>query len=150
MKFLLLSLFVMVVSCSKKSDKLLTPESALKDFVDARVGNVVDKDFILERVTGKMLENFKAMSKEELARFWDMKNIQSDSFKILEKRCEAQSCTLSYSVGYSTSSDNKKAFISSVQKEAYLVQVGENWLISDVKNISTYHESLEPINPLVP
>jgi hypothetical protein len=150
MKLLALSLFLVFASCTKPNQNLLTPETALKDFVDTRVGKVIDKDFILQRVTGKLLESFKAMDQAELNQFWDMKNIQSDSFKILEKRCQEKSCTLTYSVGYSTKQQQKVAFISQVQKEALMVQVDEKWLISDVQNVSTYHESLEPINPLQP
>lgn len=143
MKFLALAIFLVSVSCTKK---LETPETALKDFVDARVGKVIDKDFILDRVTGKMLENFKGMNEAELSRFWDMKNVQSDSFKILEKRCQEKSCTLTYSVSYSTKEQDKVAFFSQVQKEAEMVQVDDKWLISEVTNVSTFHESLEPIN----
>lgn len=150
MKVFAITLLLIFASCSKPNEKLLTPETALKDFVDSRVGQTVDKDFILERVTGKLLESFKAMNQVELNQFWDMKNIQSDSFKILEKKCQDQSCTLTYTVGYSTKNQDKVAFQTQVQKEALLVQVDKKWLISDVQNISTLHESLEPINPLQP
>ena len=147
MKIFVLALTLMLCACQKKIE---TPESTLKNFVDARVGKVIDRDFILDRVTGKMLENFKSMSPEELARFWNMKNIQSDSFKILEKSCQADKCILTYSVGYSTKNQDKVQFVSVVEKIAELVQVDDRWLISDVNNVSTYHESLEPINPLQP
>ena len=140
----------MLSACSKPNKNLLSPETALKDFVDTRVGKVIDKEFILERVTGKLLDSFKAMNETELKTFWDMKNIQTESFKILQKKCQDQSCTLTYSVGYSTKNQDKIAFTSNVQKEALMVQVDEKWLISDVKNVSTYHESLEPINLLQP
>lgn len=150
MRIWALIVFFMLSACSKPNKNLLTPETALKDFVDFRVGKVIDKEFILERVTGKLLENFKAMNEAELKKFWDMKNIQSESFKILEKKCKDQNCTLTYSVGYSTKNQDKVAFISKVQKEALMVQVDDKWLISDVQNVSTYHESLDPINLLKP
>lgn len=147
MKVLILALTLVLSACQKNIE---TPEASLKDFVDARMGKVVDREFILARVTGKMLENFKTMSETELARFWDMKNIQSESFKILEKSCQPHKCILTYSVGYSTKNENKVQFVSVVQKIAEMVLVDDRWLISDVNNVSTYHESLEPINPLQP
>jgi hypothetical protein len=126
----------------------LSPEAALKDFVDSRIGKVVDRDFVLERVTGKMLQSFENMAAEDFEKFADMKNIKMDSFKILSKSCQDKKCFMTYSVSYLSKADDKVQFSSEVKKIAEMVQVDNKWLISDVSNIKTYHESLEPINPL--
>ena len=42
--------------------------------------------------------------------------------------------------------NDKAAFSSEVKKIAELNLVTGKWLIADVTNIKTYHESLDPIN----
>lgn len=145
MKFSILFLILMLVAC-QKNDK--SPEAALRDFVDSRIGQVVDKEFVIERVTGKMLESFQHMSQDDFEKFADMSNIKTDSFKILSKSCQQSRCFLTYTVSYLTRQDKETRFTSEVKKIAEMVQVEDKWLIADVSNIKTYHESLEPINPL--
>ena len=146
MKFSLLLTLICLFSCSKKPEIPANPDEALKAFIDARVGKVIDKDFILDRITGKMLAEFKAMDEAELKHFWSMQNVQTDSFKMVDKKCEPTHCSLTYSVGYSTKTDGRVAFVSNVNKIAQMELVDNQWLISDVQNVSTHHESLEPIN----
>ena len=145
MKYLLLFVLLFVVSCLKTD---LSPEAALKDFVDSRVGQVIDKKFVLDRVTGKMLQSFENMSDEDFLKFADMKNVKADSFKILSKSCQDKKCFLTYSIGYQTKQADKTQFVSEVKKIAEMVMLDNKWLIADVTNIKTYHESVEPINPL--
>ena len=142
--FVLIPLFVFA-SCMKNE---LGPEAALKEFVESRIGKVIDRDFVLQRVGGKMLQSFKNMSQENFEKFADMKNIKSDSFKVLAKSCEPSKCFITYSVSYVTLKENKPQFSSEVKKIVELVRVENKWLIADVSNIKTYHESLEPINAL--
>ena len=145
MKLISFVYILLLVSCMKND---LSPEAALKDFVDSRIGKVVDREFVLERVTGKMLQSFENMATEDFEKFADMKNIKMESFKILSKSCHDKKCFITYSVSYLTKTDDKAQFSSEVKKIAEMVQVESKWLISDVSNIKTYHESLEPINPL--
>ena len=77
-----------------------------------------------------------------------LKNIKIDSYKMLSKSCQDKKCFITYSVSYLTKIDDKAQFSSEVKKIAEMVQIENKWLISDVSNIKTYHESLEPINPL--
>jgi hypothetical protein len=144
MRFFFILLFVFA-SCTKNE---LGPEAALKDFVESRIGKVIDRDFVLERVGGKMLQNFKEMSQENFDKFADMKNIKSNSFKVLSKSCEQSKCFIRYSVSYVTMIKEKAQFSSEVQKIVELIQVEKKWLIADVSNIKTYHESFEPIDAL--
>ena len=146
MKYNFILLLFLFASCLATD---LSPESALKDFIDSRIGKLVERDFVLERVTGKMLQSFENMSDEDFLKFADMKNIKADSFKILSKSCQENKCFITYSISYLTKNvENKTIFSSEVKKIAELVKVENKWLIADVSNIKTYHESLEPINPL--
>lgn len=141
MKFLVFSLIVLA-ACSQNDQ---TPESALKDFIEARMGNIVTKDAVLARVTGPMKASLEGISDEEFQKSADLRNIKQDSFKVLNKECKSDKCTLTYSVSYQTSQDNKAAFKSEVKKIAEVQQIEGKWLISEVSNIKTFHESVDPI-----
>lgn len=145
MRFFYLLSLLLVASCI--SDPR-SPEAALKDFIDSGVGKVVTRDFVLQRVTGKMLVSFENMAEEDFAKFADMRNIKAESFKVLSKSCQQKTCFLTYSVGYLTKKDDKTVFTSEIKKIAEVIEVDKKWLISDISNIKTYHEALEPISPL--
>lgn len=138
-------LLVFLTSCLQDNH---SPEGALKNFVESRMGSVVTRDFILERVTGKMRQSFENMSDEDFAKFADLRNIKRDSFKILSKSCQEKRCFITYSTAFVTKEEEKSVFTSEVKKIAEIVSVDGRWLIEDVSNIKTYHEALEPINPL--
>lgn len=137
-------LLMILTSCLQDN---LSPESTLKSFVESRMGNVVTREFILEKVTGKMKQSLENISDEEFTKFADMRNVRKDSFKVLSKSCQAKTCYLTYSVSYQTVDNDKSTFNSEVKKIAEIVNEDGKWLIADVSNIKTYHESLEPINP---
>ena len=88
------------------------------------------------------------MSDEDFIKFSDLKNVERNSFKVLSKSCQEKKCFVTYSLAYTTNTDGKAMFISEVKKIAEILNIDGKWLISDVSNIKTYHESLEPINPL--
>jgi hypothetical protein len=141
----LIPLLLILVGCLEDN---LSPEAALKTFVESRMGKVVTREFVLEQVTGKMKQSLENISEEEFNKFADMRNIKKDSFKVVSKSCQEKKCFITYSVGYQTSNENKATFTSEVKKIAEIVNEDGKWLIADVSNIKTYHESLEPINPL--
>lgn len=144
MKWLLPLLFILT-SCLEDN---LSPEAALKSFVESRIGSVVTREFVLERVTGKMRESLANTTDEEFQKFSDLRNVKQDSFKVISKSCQEKKCFITYSIGYQTTNEDKSTFTSEVKKIAELVSENGKWLISDVSNIKTYHEALEPINPL--
>lgn len=139
-----LPLLFLAIGCV---DEELSPEGALKSFVEARMGKVVTREFILERVTGKMKQSLENVSEEEFNKFADLRNARKDSFKVLSKSCQEKTCFLTYSISYQTEQDEKSIFTSEVKKIAEFVNENGKWLIADVSNIKTYHEALEPINP---
>lgn len=144
MKWILPLLFILT-SCIEDNK---SPEAALKSFVESRMGSVVTREFVLERVTGKMRQSFENMSDEDFDKFADLRNIRKDSFKVLSKSCQEKTCFITYSTAYMTKENESPTFSSEVKKIAELVSDNGKWLIADVSNIKTYHESLLPINPL--
>lgn len=145
MKILMCSVFLLLVSCLEDNR---SPEAALKDFIEIRIGNVVTRNSIIDKVTGKMKQSLANVSEDEFKQFADLRNVSRDSFKVLSKSCQEETCFLTYSISYKTKQNDKDAFTSEVKKIAELSLVEGKWLIADVTNIKTYHESLEPINAL--
>src|SRR4051812_42803339 len=97
----ILSLMLITAACVKEDS---TAEGALKTFATSRIGSVVQKDFIMSRVTGSLKENLEHVTDEEFEKFADMRNIQQNSFKILTKSCqdEETKCNITYSLSYNT------------------------------------------------
>jgi hypothetical protein len=143
-KFILLSLFILTACMEDKK----TPEAALKSMVESRMGKIVSREDVLEQVTSPMKESIENMSEEDFVKFSDLKNIERNSFKVLSKSCQEKKCFVTYSLSYTTNTEGKAKFTSEVKKIAEILNVDGKWLISDISNIKTYHESLEPINPL--
>ena len=144
MKWILPLLFLMVACLNDNQ----TPESALKSFVEARIGQVVTREFMLERVTGKMQQVIENISEEEFTKFADLRNFQRNSFKVLSKSCQEKKCFMTYSITFVTKEGDRSVYSTDVKKIAEVVNENGKWLIADVSNIKTYHEALEPINPL--
>lgn len=140
-KILLITLCFFTLACM---DENHTPEGALKEFVDARIGKMVTREYVLERVSGKMKQSFENMSDEDFVKFADLRNVKRSSFKVLSKSCQEKKCFLTYLIGYKTNEE----FISEVKKIAELSHIDGKWYIEDISNIKTYHESIEPLNPL--
>lgn len=144
MKWILPLLFLLT-SCLEDNS---SPESAVKNFVESRMGSTVTREYVLERVTGKMRQSLENISEEDFAKFADLRNVKKDSFKVLSKSCQEKKCFITYSIGYQTLDDNKVTFVTDVKKIAEVQNENGKWLIAEVSNIKTYHEALEAINPL--
>lgn len=145
MKIAALSILILLASCLEDNR---SPESALKEFIEMRIGNVVTRSSLIDKVTGKMKASLESVTDEEFQQFADLRNVERDSFKVLSKSCQQETCFLTYSISYKTKQNDKNTFSSEVKKIAELSLVDGKWLIADVTNIKTYHESLEPINAL--
>lgn len=141
---LLLSMFILS-GCFEPEQ---TPEAALKEFVESRMGKVVNREAALDRLTGPMKASLENVSNEEFQQFADMRNIRQDSFKVLSKSCQSSKCSLTYAISYQNGQLDKATFKSEVKKIAELQLSEGKWLISEVSNIKTYHEALQPINAL--
>lgn len=76
--------------------------------------------------------------------FTDM-NIRSESFKVIDKKCENRTCFLTYTLEYTTKAQNEAQFVSVVKKIAEMKLIQEKWLINKVSDMETTHEGLIPI-----
>lgn len=145
MKFVLIGLLALSFACQKKND---SAEAALKNFVDMHVGKIVKKEDMVKFVTGKLQAQLESLSPEEFGQVVDLTNIKKGSLKIITESCTEDKCTMTYTINYFTMESDKKVFDTEVKKIAEIEKVGDEWLISDVSNVKTYHDSLEPINTL--
>jgi len=144
MKLVLLSLAFVFISCNNGAS---TPEGLIQKFVKDSIAGKADKDYYAEYTTGALLAASVDLSDEELdgSSLGSLSDVDVD---ILTKNCEEDKCIVTYIIKYKTESNGKKAFETEVKKIAEVVKEGEFWKLSDVKNIKTFHESKEPINPL--
>jgi len=141
MKYLVL--LILLAACFDRSD---SPEGALRDFTNARLEKIVDRDFVVSRTTGKMRVSVESMSDEEFKTFSDLRNYKKDTFKIISKSCQDKRCYVTYSLGYREGKQADQAsWLSEVKKIAEIVWVEGKWLIADVSNIKTYHETSDTI-----
>lgn len=144
MKIFLLFSFLFLVACSRSK-----PEEALKSYMNDRLsGKLTSREAILAKATGKYWAAINALTEDEFKKFENLSQIKQDSFRLLTRRCEGDTCYLTYSIGYSTLENNKKIFSSEVKKVAELKRDAGDWKIADISNLTTTHESLVPINPL--
>jgi hypothetical protein len=143
-KWLLLSLAILT-ACTKKDG----PEASLEDFIKTRYNTVVTRQYLLDRTTGKLRTSMETISEEDFKKFADVRGgVNTDSFTIISKSCEKELCSVNYSLSYNTTEGEKSTFATVVEKKADMVRVDGKWLISEVNNINTSHEALEPINAL--
>ena len=131
----------LLVGCFDRGD---SPEGALRDFTTSRLEQVVDRDFLLKRTTGKMRVSVESMSDQEFSVFSDLRKYKSDTFKVISKSCQEKKCYLTYSISYHTD-EKTKSWASEVKKIAEIIWIEGKWLIADVSNIKTYHETSETI-----
>lgn len=140
MKYVLLMLIV--VGCFESGN---SPESALKDFIQLRLEKSVGRSELLERLTGKMKISIESMDDADYEKFADLRQYKRESFRIISKSCQEKRCYVTYALSYRTAPDKKATWASEVKKIVELQWVEGKWLIADVSNIKTYHESVEAI-----
>lgn len=140
MKYLLL-LFVLT-GCFESGN---SPESALKGFIESRLDKAASKSDLIERLTGKMKISIESMDDDDFEKFADLRKYKRESFRIISKSCQEKKCYLTYALSFKTIPDKQATWSSEVKKIVELQWIGSKWLIADVSNIKTYHESMEVI-----
>jgi hypothetical protein len=140
MKYLFL--LVLLTGCFESGN---SPESAIKEFISLRLEKTVGRGEVLEKLTGKMKISIESMDDGDYEKFADLRQYKRESFRIISKSCQEKKCYVTYALGYRTAPDNKATWTSEVKKIAELQWVEGKWLIADVSNIKTYHESVEAI-----
>ena len=137
-----LIILVLLAGCFSQAD---SPEAAISEFVNSRLEKVAARGDVVDRTTGKMRLSLESMSDEEFESFANLKDFKKESFKIISKSCQDKKCYVTYSVGYRQMKASKTGWMSEVKKIAEVLRVEGKWLISDVTNLKTYHESTESI-----
>ena len=122
-----------------------SPESALKEFIEVRLEKNVGRSDILDKLTGKMRISIESMDDEDYQKFSDLRQYKRESFRIISKSCQEKRCYVTYALSYRTAPENKATWTSEVKKIVELHWVEGKWLIADVSNIKTYHESVQTI-----
>lgn len=144
----LFSIILLLLTAVACLDDNRSPEAALTEFIELRMGTVVTRDAILEKVTGKLQQSLENISDEEFQKFADLRNVSRESFKIVSKSCQEEKCFITYSLTYRTREGDETKFTSEVKKIAEVHNQQGKWLISDVSNIKTYHEAMVPIEAM--
>jgi hypothetical protein len=145
MKILVLLVMFILVACQKNEK----PEIVLKNYMQDRLaGKLTSKEEILSYLTGKYWAEVNSLNEEEFKKFESLTNIKQNSFKVISNKCIDLICYITYSISYSTLDQNTKTFETEVKKVAELRLEDNQWKISDISTIKTFHESLEPIKPL--
>jgi hypothetical protein len=142
MKYLLFLSLLLSFACVDNGN---TPESALKDFVERRLENVATRDDVVGQTTGKLRLSLESMDDQDFAKFADLRDYKKSSFRIISKSCQEKRCYVTYAIGYKQSPAGKTQWTSEVKKIAELQWEDGRWLIADVSNIKTYHESAQQI-----
>ncbi len=143
-KLVLISLLFSVVACKNGAE---TPEGLIKMFVKDTISGKVDREYYQEYTTGTLLEASLELTEEELEKT-SVSKLKNVKVSILSKNCSNEKCIITYIIKYDTNPENKKMYKTEVKKLAEVVKEGEGWKLSDIKNLKTFHDSLEPINPL--
>jgi len=138
-----IAVLLILAGCFSSAD---SPEAAITDFVNARLDKMVSRSEVLERTTGKMKVSLEGMSDEEFELFANLKDYKKQSLKIISKSCQEKKCYVTYSVGYKQVKPSRNGWSSEIKKIAELMRIEGKWLISDVTNLKTYHESSESID----
>lgn len=134
------------LSCQKKHQ---SPEDALKSYILKRLdGSLIKRDEILNLATGKYWSEVNALNDEEFTKYENLKNIKKNTLRLISTKCSEKECFITYSLAYETLENSKSVFSSEVKKVAELRLEEGDWKIADINTIKTFHESLEPINPM--
>lgn len=141
----LISTLLMLHFLSACTNDAKTPEGLLNKFVVDITTKKLDREYFEEYTTGKVLENIEQLNQDEFEKFSNLSDIKEPKIDVIKKVCSDKYCTLTYIIKYSQHIKQKKEFNSEVKKVATLEKEGDTWKISEVSNLKTYHEAVNPI-----
>jgi hypothetical protein len=125
------------------------PELLLEDFINKRLSNSADKEYLLTVTAGKLKSALVEMDENAITESNELKSFEKESFKVTHKQCTKVQCFITYVLKYKNinKTDNHKTS-SEVKKIAELQFIDEGWKIVEVTNVKTYFEMSDVINPL--
>ncbi len=143
--FLFCLSFLFIISCSKQ----FSPEQTLENYINYRFSKNQTKNQTLSKVTGQLYELISKKSDDDFKKFnVATKEYKMRSLKISHTDCTLEtSCNISYLVAYHMYKQGNKKYLVEVKKVAQLDLADKIWKIADVKNIKTYIDSKEQIEP---
>jgi len=136
MRYLFLMVLLFLSSCNQQKD----PKHLVKEFVtasfDHNLGNEVLKKYLTEDFFNKITQS-EELNKQKI-------NADLVSYSMVQSSCEEAKCSVMYVIIFDQKDADKKSRVE-VKKQAQLVKVEDQWLISDVQNLKTFIEVKEPI-----
>lgn len=140
-----ITLLILLVGCTGAK----SPRALLENVLSKRQSNSLTQDYMLSITHGPLRDEVASMSEEDYDKYASDLGVTQGHYKILSENCESETkCTVTYILNYKSTENEEKIFSSEVKKVASLEKVDGNWKLLDMSNIKTYHEGLEPINPL--
>lgn len=132
--FLILSFFI---SCNQQKD----PKALVRDFVKASFDHSGQHDDLKKYLTADF---FNSISQNEE---YNKQKINAElvSYSEVQSSCQDTKCSVMYVVVFNQKDSDKISRVE-VKKQAQVVKIEENWLISDVQNLKTFIEVKEPIS----
>ncbi|MFZ4712836.1 MAG: hypothetical protein ACOYL6_03940 [Bacteriovoracaceae bacterium] len=144
-------LITLALGCQKRAEVIdsAAAEAALAKYLDLRLsGKSLNRAQVLAHTTGTYKMAVESLSDEEFARFENLKEVEKNSFHLLNSNCKFTTCLLTYSLTYTTTKESEKMFLSEVEKVAHLELDQGQWKISEIVDLKTKHESLIPLQSL--
>ncbi|TDJ04641.1 MAG: hypothetical protein E2O68_07860 [Deltaproteobacteria bacterium] len=123
------------------------PEQALRNFINYRFSGDQTREKLLDMSAGNLQAQIEVLDEESFAKIYKVSDIKLKRVKINLKNCNEESCSITYTLSFSTLRKGNEIFRSEVKKIADMVKVDGSWKVSDVTNIKTYIDSKEPITP---
>lgn len=145
--FLSLLAVLTLTSCSGGAK---SPEALIEELLSKRQKNQLSREVMLELTYGDLREEIASMSDEDFDGYTSELGVTQGSYKILSSNCESETkCAVTYILTYRSNESGERVFTSEVRKVAQMENLEGVWLLTDMANIKTFHESLKPINPLI-
>lgn len=139
--FLLFSLF------NACSDSNSTPELALERFIKYRFSNSQDRRELLSQLVPPLYDQISQLDDAEFSKFSTLGGERLKKLSLKSKNCRShgQECSIQYVLVYDTYDANKASFETETKKLAVLKRENNEWKVSSISNVKTYHESKKPV-----
>ncbi len=137
-----LILLLGLISCTKRADN---PEQVLRDFIEIRFKNSQDIGTLLTYATGDFKTSLETMTDRDIE-FFTKHGLKKRKLEITNSICQESTCSITYIISLDEYNGDTLQNSSELKKIAKLELVGEDWKISDITNIKTYHDLKEPID----
>lgn len=119
----------------------------LRKFVKKTTDNL-SQDSYADYAAKDLLESITSMDEEEFKNFQEQSNVDGVRVDILSESCQEFACTITYVTKYQTKTSDGSIYGSEVRKLAELIKGDDGWRVTSVKNVKTYLEAKEGLNPL--